>query len=125
MVEALAADRSDQPFNMTVLPRRAGRDWSVANTHGPQSARDRHTIGGVTVSDKIAWRLTPRECFGNLLGDPLGGRICRHIGPDEPSPLQSQDDQRVEKFEPNRRNDEQIDGGDVGGVIAQEGPPAR
>ena len=47
------------------------------------------------------------------------------IGPDELSPLQTQDDQPVEQFEPDRRNDEQIDAGDVGGVIAQENLPAR
>jgi hypothetical protein len=27
------------------------------------------------------------------MGMPLGGRICCHLGPDEPSPLQTQDDQ--------------------------------
>jgi hypothetical protein len=31
MVEAFASDRSNQPFNMTVLPRRAGRDWSISD----------------------------------------------------------------------------------------------
>ena len=40
-------------------------------------------------------------------------------------PLQTQDDQPVEQFEPDRRNDEQIDACDVGGVIAQESLPAR
>jgi len=35
------------------------------------------------------------------------------------------DDQPVEHFEPDRRNDEQIDAGDVVGVIAQESLPAR
>jgi hypothetical protein len=101
MVKALASDRSDQPFNMTVLPRRAWRDRPVSNAHGAQSACDRDTIGGVTVStvsDEVAWRLAPRECFGDLSDDPLGGRTRRHIGPDEPSPLQSQDDQPVKKF---------------------------
>src|SRR3954451_11486993 len=67
----------------------------------------------------------PWECFGDLAGEPLGGWICCHIGPDEPSPLQTQDDQPVEQFEPDRRNDEQIDAGDVGGLIAQESLPAR
>ena len=33
MVEALAADRSNQPFNMTVLPRRPWCDRPVANAH--------------------------------------------------------------------------------------------
>ena len=66
-------------------------------------------------------RAAPRA--GDLLGDPLAGWICCHIGPDEPSPLQTQDDQPVEQFEPDRRNDEQIDASDVGGVIAQESLP--
>jgi hypothetical protein len=34
VVETLASDRSDQPFDMTVLPRRPRRDRPVANTHG-------------------------------------------------------------------------------------------
>ena len=52
----------------------------------------------------------PMKCSGDLVGDPLGSWIWRHIGPDELSPLQTQDDQPVEQFEPDRRNDEQIDG---------------
>ena len=125
MVEAFASDRSNQPFNITVLPRRTWRDRPVANTHGSQPACDRSTIGSVTVSNKVAWRFVPRECFGDLSGDPIGGRVCGHIGPDEPSPLQTQDDEPVEQLESDRRNDKQIDGRDVAGVVAQEGPPAR
>jgi hypothetical protein len=125
MVETLASDRSDQPFNMTVLPRRARCDWPVADTHGSQPACDRDTIGSVTVTDEVARRITPRECFRDLPGDPVSSRICGHVGPDKPSPLRTQDDQPIEKFEPDRRNDEQIDGGDVSGVIAHEGRPAR
>src|SRR5262249_34238965 len=52
---------------------------------------------GVAVTDEIARRLIPWECFGDLLGDPLGGWICCHIGPDESSPLQTQDDQPIEQ----------------------------
>src|SRR5215472_5342192 len=120
MVEALTSDRADQPFDMPVLPWRAWRDRPVANAHGLQPPGDRGAIRGVAVTDEIARGLIPRECFGDLAGDPLGGWICCHIGPDEPSPLQTQDDQPVEQFEPDRRNDEQIDTGDVGGVIARK-----
>ena len=34
MVEAVASDRSNEAFNMTVLPRRAWRDRPISNTHG-------------------------------------------------------------------------------------------
>src|ERR1700756_5278153 len=70
MVEALASDRSDQPFNMTVLPRRAWRDRPIPDTHGSQPACDHDTKGGVTIADEVARRLIPRECFSNLSGDP-------------------------------------------------------
>ena len=86
MIEALAPDRSDQPFNMTVLPRRAWRDRPIPDAHGSQPACDRNTVGGVTIADEIAWRLVPWEGFGDLSGDPFGGRMCGHIDPDEPSP---------------------------------------
>ena len=79
----------------------------------------------VTGYNTVAAQTDGAPCFGDLLGDPLGGWICCHTGPDEPSSLQTQDDQPVEHFEPDRRNDEQIDAGDVGGVIAQESLPAR
>jgi DNA-binding NarL/FixJ family response regulator len=45
MVEALASDRANQPFNMTVLPRRAWRDRPVANAHGSQPPGDREPEG--------------------------------------------------------------------------------
>jgi hypothetical protein len=37
MIEALAPDRSYEPFDMTILPRRAWRGWMVTNPHGLQS----------------------------------------------------------------------------------------
>src|SRR5690348_9858176 len=80
MVEALASDRANQPLNMTVLPRRAWRDRTVANAHGSQPPGNRGAIRGVAVTDEVARSLIPRECLGDLSGDPLGGWICCHIG---------------------------------------------
>jgi hypothetical protein len=76
MVETFASDRPDQPFNMTVLPRRAWRDRPISNTHHAEPALDRQTIGGVAVTDEVARCLIPWERFGDLPGDPLGGWIA-------------------------------------------------
>src|SRR5689334_11739715 len=54
MVEAFASDRADQPFNMTVLPRRAWRDGPLANAHGSQPPGDCGAIEGVAVTDEVA-----------------------------------------------------------------------
>src|SRR5690348_6560279 len=66
MVEAFASDRTDQPSNMTILPRRAWRDRPVANAHGSQPPGDRGAIRGVAVTDEVARCLIPWECFGDL-----------------------------------------------------------
>jgi hypothetical protein len=42
MVDALASDRSDQPFCEAVLPRRARGDGLVTNAHGTKPAFDEH-----------------------------------------------------------------------------------
>src|SRR5271155_1763914 len=121
MVEAVASNRADQPLNMTVLPWRTGCDGPVSNAHGSHATYGRGAVDGVAVTEQVARCLIPRERLSDLLGDPLGRRMCRDVGPDEPSPLQAQDHHAVEKLELDGRNDEQIDRGDVSGVIAQEG----
>jgi hypothetical protein len=47
MVDALASDRSDQPFGEAVLPRRAWGDGLVADAHGAQSVRDGSAIDAI------------------------------------------------------------------------------
>src|SRR5204863_5724641 len=75
MVDALASDRSDQPFGEAVLPRRAWSDGLVADAHGAQSVRDGSAIEAIPIADQVARRLSPRECFGDLACDPVRGRM--------------------------------------------------
>src|SRR5438445_5159140 len=64
MVDALAPNRSDQPFGEAVLPRRAWGDGLVADAHGAQSVRDGSAVDAIPITDQVARRLSPRECFG-------------------------------------------------------------
>ena len=50
MIQALAANRSDQPFGEAILPRRGWRGRFVPDAHGAQSARDEGTIDAIPVS---------------------------------------------------------------------------
>ena len=70
MVEAVASDRSNQPFLVTVLPWGAGCDWSVSDAHGSQSTCHRDTTRSVAVTNDVAWRLIPRECFQRMVPVP-------------------------------------------------------
>jgi hypothetical protein len=51
-------------------------------------------------------------------------RMSGDMSPDESSPTKMRDDQPIQ-FESNRPNHEQINGGDVCNVIAQERPRPR
>src|SRR5258706_10411862 len=124
MVDALASDRSDQPFGEAVLPRRAWGDGLVANAHGAQSVRDGSAIDAIPITDHVARRLSPRECFGDLACDPVRGRMGCDVYPDKVSAGQPNDDKGIEQVEANARNNEQVHGGDVRRVVTQEGAPA-
>src|SRR5438067_5555900 len=124
MVDALASDRSDQPFGEAVLPRRAWGDGLVADAHGAQSVRDGSAIDAILIADQVARRLSPRECFGDLACDPVRGRMGCDVDPDKVSAGQPNDDKGIEQVEANARNNEQVHGGDVRCVVTQEGAPA-
>src|SRR5207244_8027430 len=108
MVDALASDRSDQPFGKAVLPGRAWGDGLVTDAHGAQSVRDGSAIDAIPITDQVARRLSPRECFGDLACDPVRGRIKCGVDPDKVPAGQPNDDEDIEQIEPNGRNNEQI-----------------
>jgi hypothetical protein len=51
MIQALAADRPDQPFGKSILPRRSWGGRLVPDAHGAQSSCDDGTIDAIPVSD--------------------------------------------------------------------------
>ena len=50
--------------------------------------------------------------------------ICCDVDPDEVSTIQPHDDEAIEQIEANGRDNEQVHGGDIWGMIAQEGTPS-
>src|SRR5712692_3720621 len=124
MVDALASDRTDQPFGEAVLPRRAWGDGLVTDAHGAQPVRDGSAVDAIPITDQVARRLSPRECFGDLACDPVRGRMGCDVDPDKVSADQPNDDEGIEQVEANARNNEQVHGGDVRCVVTQEGAPS-
>src|ERR1700680_2750491 len=53
VVQALAPDRSDQPFGKAILPRRRWCGRLVPDAHGAQSARDDAAIDPVAIADEV------------------------------------------------------------------------
>src|SRR5712675_1107273 len=124
MIDALAPDRSDQPFGKAILPRRGWRGRLVQDAHGAQSAYDDRTIDAIAVADQVARSFFPRECFGDLARNPFRGRMCCDADPDQLSAIQPHYDVGVEQVEAIGRDNEQVHGGDILSMITQEGAPS-
>ena len=75
MIQAFSPDGADKPFDVSVLPGRAGRGWSVPNAHGSETSRYGMAVRGVSVPDEVTGCLIPGEGLGDLAGDSFGGRI--------------------------------------------------
>src|ERR1019366_7209818 len=123
MIQALAADRPDQPFGKAILPRRGWRGRLVPDAHGAQSASDDSTIDAIPVSDHVAGSPVPRKCLRYLACNPFCRRIPCDVDPDQISAVMADDDKGIEQVEANGWDNQQIHGGNVRRVVTQEGSP--
>src|SRR3954465_4983338 len=99
MIEAVASDRADQSFSVTVLPRRSRRCRSVANAHRSNAARKCLAVDAVPVADERLWRALPTTCLADLPGDPLGSRVRSDAEPQDVPSIMSENQQPVEQPE--------------------------
>jgi hypothetical protein len=85
MINALAPDRSDQPFGKAILPR---RDWCrrlVPDAHGAQSACDDGAVDPIPIANEVLRGIISRKRLRYLTRNPFCRRVCRDIDPDEVS----------------------------------------
>src|SRR5262249_1625400 len=75
MIDAFPADRTDQPFSISVLPWRARRRRPIANAHGSKSSDEVLTIGPIEITDEMARSLVPAAGFRELISNPFRGRV--------------------------------------------------
>src|SRR6202048_891080 len=124
VVQALAPDRSDQPFGKAILPRRGWRGRLVPNAHCAQAGRGDPALDPVAIADEVVRSLIPRKCLRYLTCNPFRRRICCDVDPDEVSAAESDDDEGIEQIEADGRDDKQVHGGNLWRVVTQEGPPS-
>src|SRR5713101_2733508 len=124
MIDALAPDRSDQPFGKAILPRRGWRGRLAPDAHGAKSACDNAPIDPIPIADEVVRSFIPGKGLRYLTGNPFCRRICSDVGPDALSAAEPDDDEGIKQVETDSWNNEQIHGGNVRRVIAQEGSPS-
>src|ERR1700688_2272824 len=124
MVQALAPDRSDNPFGKAILPGRGCCNRFVPNAHCSQSACDDGAIDPIAITDHVTRSPIPRKCLGDLACNPLRCRVGCDVDPDEISAVNPYNHEAIQHFEANGRDHEQIHGGNVRSVVSQKGPPS-
>src|SRR5258708_30564590 len=85
VVHTFTPDRSDQPFDKAILPRRGWCGRPVPDAHGAQSARDDAAIDPVAIADEVVRSLIPGKCLRYLSCNPFCRGICCDVDPDEVS----------------------------------------
>ena len=99
MIDALAPDRSDQPFGKAILPRRAWCSGLVPDAHGTQSARDDNAVDSIPISDHIARSHLPGKSLGYLTCNPLRRRVGCDVNPNEISAIKPYNHEAVEQVQ--------------------------
>jgi hypothetical protein len=88
MVERFATDRSDEPLNVAVLPRRAWCGGVISDPHCTDAAGVRRTEYAVAVANQVMRRFVPEKRVSYLTANattapplvPSNG----HSGPGDP-----------------------------------------
>src|SRR6478672_6558016 len=91
MIQTVTPERPDQALSIGILP---GRPWgyrAVANSHRPDSPCERLPVSAIIVAHQIGRCRVPRECFHDLLRQPLRRRVPRHREPKQLSPAVTDD----------------------------------
>ncbi len=73
MIQTLAPDRTDQPFDVSPLPRRPRRREHLLDALRFHLIHELLAEDLVAITEKVARRTVPRERFPHLLRRPLCG----------------------------------------------------
>jgi hypothetical protein len=125
VIQTLAANRTDDTLDESVLPRTAWRGDDFSDPHRIDSPAEFRAVRGVAIAQDIARRSTPGERFSYLTQQPPSGRVRRDIKSHNLPAIVGQNDHHVEQ--PKRRgcHNEQVDRSDTREVISHKATPGR
>ncbi len=120
VIEAVATNRSDQPFDVRILPGRSCRGDDFFDAHVPDAIVKYAAIGSVAITDHEPWSVVVRERLDDLLRRPLRRGMCGGVEADDHAPIVAKDDEREEDAECCCRHCEEVDCYDVRNVVIEE-----
>ena len=123
LIKALASERSDQPFDVRILPRTSRRAQHLFDAQARHAPTKGFPIDRVAIPEEIVRRALPREGFDQLLACPLRRRILGDVDKNHFAPVMQEYDEDEEHFEVNRGNGKEIDRHAFRQVVLQERAP--
>ena len=125
MVEALASNGADHPFDEWILPRgaRCGKDLLYPET--VDATIEVHSVGLVSVPYQVPRRRVPWKSIDHLLRRPLGGRMLGDIEMNDTATLVAKDDEDEQNSEGCGRQSEKVERHQVVCMIIKKAPPSR
>src|ERR1700726_3496904 len=89
MIKTFAPDRTDQPFSMSILPRRSRRRCSVTYAHRANASGKDLAIGAIPIANEILRRMLPATRLGEFPRNPFGGWMSGSAEPQDLPPVMS------------------------------------
>src|SRR5947209_713904 len=78
VIQTLAANRSNEPFNVGPMPRRSRRGKYLFDAHGLHLLDEVLPEDSIPIAQEIPWRAVPRKSLPPLLDRPLRGGMGGH-----------------------------------------------
>src|SRR5215469_14557547 len=118
MIEAVQADRTNDPLRISILPWRPRRDRSIPYAHRGKAPDEGVAISAISIPNDIPRRFSPTAGFSQLERNPFGVRMGGHAQPQKLSAGMPQDQKSIQQPKRERRDDKQVHCGDGIGMIA-------
>src|SRR4030088_1093640 len=99
MVQAIASNRTDRPFTISILPRRSRRGRPIPNAHRPKAMDEDVTVDGVAVTNDVSRRYFPTIGLGELGRNPFSRWVLGHSEPQDLAAIVMEYQQPIEQSE--------------------------
>ena len=123
MVQTLAADRTNHPLTVRILPGRTCGNQHFLDAQVLHPRLELLAIDAIAVTQKKTWGLFVGKGVDNLLRSPYSIGMSSDVKVNDPSPVMREDDEHVQHAEGDGRDGEEIHGRDEFSMVAQESQP--
>jgi hypothetical protein len=109
MVEAFPPDRTDNTFDIRILPWGTWRNESLRDADGVGAACELSAVDSVAVTDQIPRCRVPRERFDELSSGPFGRGVLGDVEVNDAPPVMGEHEEHEQNAERSGRHGEEVD----------------